>query len=62
MAGAHLAKAGLDAAAVLAAVVLAAGLFLLFWGAAALVRAIPGWWRLLAIPAAWLFFGSCCSR
>ena len=42
--------------AVLAAVVLAASLFLLFWGTAALVRAIPGWWRLLAIPAAWLFF------
>jgi uncharacterized protein len=56
VAGAHLAKAGLDAAAVVAAVVLAAGLFLLIWGAAALVRAIPGWWRLLAIPAVWLFF------
>ena len=56
VAGAHLAKAGLDAAAVLAAVVLAAGLFLLIWGTAALVRAIPGWWRLLAIPAVWLFF------
>jgi dienelactone hydrolase len=48
---AHLAKAGLDAAAVLAAIVLAAGLVLLIWGAAALVRAMPGWWRLLAIPA-----------
>jgi pimeloyl-ACP methyl ester carboxylesterase len=51
-AGAHLAKAGLDAAAVLAGVVLVTGLFLLIWGAAALVRATPGWWRLLAIPAA----------
>jgi pimeloyl-ACP methyl ester carboxylesterase len=49
---AHLAKAGLDAAAVLAAIVLATGLVLLIWGAAALVRATPGWWRLLAIPAA----------
>ena len=49
---AHLAKAGLDAAAVLAAIVLAAGLVLLIWGAVALIRAIPGWWRLLAIPVA----------
>ena len=49
---AHLAKAGLDAAAVLAAIVLVTGLVLLIWGAAALIRAIPGWWRLLAIPAA----------
>ena len=50
VASAHLAKAGLDAAAVLAAVVLAAGLVLLIWGTVALVRAMPGWWRLLAIP------------
>ena len=34
----------------------ARGVIPLVWGAAALVRAIPGWWRLLAIPAAWLFF------
>jgi len=52
IASAHLAKAGLDAAAVLAAIVLVTGLFLLGWGAAALVRAIPGWWRLLAVPTA----------
>ena len=52
VASAHLAKAGLDAAAVLAAVVLVTGLVLLGWGAVALVRAIPGWWRLLAVPAA----------
>lgn len=50
--GGHLGKAGLDAAAVVAVIVLAAGVILLVWGAAALVRAIPGWWRLLAIPAA----------
>lgn len=50
VAGAHLAKAGLDAAALLAVIVLAAGLVLLGWGAAALIGAIPGWWRLLAIP------------
>ncbi len=48
----HLAKAGLDAAALAAAIVLITGLVLLGWGAAALVRAIPGWWRLLAVPAA----------
>jgi dienelactone hydrolase len=52
VAGFHLAKAGLDAAVVLAAVVLVTGVFLLIWGSVALVRAIPGWWRLLAIPAA----------
>ncbi len=52
VAGAHLAKAGPDAAAVLAAIVLVTGLVLLIWGAVALVRAIPGWWRLLAIPVA----------
>jgi uncharacterized protein len=53
VAGGHLSKAGLDAAAVLAAVVLVTGVFLMIWGAVALVRALPGWWRLLAIPAAW---------
>ena len=52
VAGAHLAKAGLDAAAVLAVIVLVTGLVLLIWGAVALIRAIPGWWRLLAIPVA----------
>jgi uncharacterized protein len=49
-AGSHLAKAGLDATAVAAGVMLVAGVMLI-WGAATLVRAIPGWWRLLAIPA-----------
>ena len=52
--GAHLAKAGLDVAAILAAVVPVTGGFLLIWGGVALVRAVPGWWRLLAIPAAWV--------
>ena len=52
IASAHLAKAGLDTAAGLALAVLAAGLILLVAGAAALVRATPGWWRLLALPAA----------
>ena len=54
VAGTHLAKAGPDTASVVAAIVLVAGLVLLIGGAAALVRAIPGWWRLLAIPAAWV--------
>jgi hypothetical protein len=54
VAGAHLAKAVLDAAAIVAVIVLVTGLFLLIWGAAALVRAVPRWWRLLAIPAAWV--------
>jgi uncharacterized protein len=49
---AHLAKAGPDAVAVLAAVVLATGVVLVVWGAAMLVRAMPRWWRLLAVPAA----------
>lgn len=52
VASAQLAKAGLDVAAVLAAIVLVTGLFLLIGGAVALIRAIPGWWRLLAIPVA----------
>ena len=49
---AHLAKAGLDAGAVLASMVLVTSLFELGWGAVALIRAIPGWWRLLAVPMA----------
>jgi hypothetical protein len=51
VAGAHLAKAGLDPAAALAVVALVTGLILLGWGAALLIRALPGWWRLLALPA-----------
>ena len=51
VAGAHL-KAGLGAAAVAAVIVLVTGLILLIWGAVMLVRATPGWWRLLAIPVA----------
>ena len=51
VASAHL-KAGLGAAAVVAGIVLVTGLVLLIWGAAMLVRAMTGWWRLLAIPAA----------
>jgi dienelactone hydrolase len=51
VASAHLGKAGLDVAAVLAVIVLVSGLVLLGWGAAMLVRVTPGWWRLLAVPA-----------
>jgi hypothetical protein len=51
-ASALLAKAGLDAAAAAAVVVLVTGVVLLAWGAATLIRAIPGWWRLLAVPIA----------
>jgi len=50
--GGHLTKASLDAAAVAAAIAGTASLFLLAWGAVALVRAMPGWWRLLAVPVA----------
>jgi uncharacterized protein len=46
------ATAGLGTVAVVAGIVLVTGLALLGWGAAMLVRAVPGWWRLLAIPAA----------
>ena len=52
VASAHLGKAGLDVAAALAVAVLVSGLILLGWGAALLVRAMPGWRRLLAVPAA----------
>jgi len=52
VASGHLAKAGLDAAAMAAAVVLVTGVVLLGWGAVTLVRAMPGWWRLLAVPGA----------
>ena len=51
-ASAHLAKAGPDAAAAAAVVVLVTGVVLLAWGAVTLIRAIPGWWRLLAVPMA----------
>ena len=37
---------------VAALVALLAGVILLVWGGVALIRAMPGWWRLLAVPAA----------
>jgi predicted alpha/beta hydrolase len=45
-------KAGLGAVVAVAGIVLVTGLVLLIWGAAMLVRAMPGWWRLLVIPVA----------
>src|SRR5512146_1022962 len=45
-------RAGFGWAAIAAVIVLVTGLILLIWGAVMLVRAVPGWWRLLAIPAA----------
>ena len=51
VAAAHL-EAGLGAVAVAAVIVLVTGIILLIWGATMLVRAMPGWWRLLAIPVA----------
>jgi hypothetical protein len=45
-------KAGLGAVVAVAGIVLVTGLALLIWGAAMLVRAMPGWWRLLVIPVA----------
>jgi len=52
VASGHLAKAGLDAVAVLALIVLVAGVIVLGWGTVLLVRATPGWWRPLAVSAA----------
>jgi dienelactone hydrolase len=52
IASAQLAKASLDVTATLAVIVLMSGISLLGWGAALLIRALPGWWRLLAVPAA----------
>jgi uncharacterized protein len=51
VASAHV-KTGMSAAAVTAGLVLVTGVVLLAWGAGTLVRAVTGWWRLLAIPAA----------
>jgi uncharacterized protein len=48
----HVTHDTVDLTAVAGLVVLAAGLLLLGFGAVALVGALPGWWKLLAIPAA----------
>ena len=46
------ARAGMSVIVLAALAVLLAGVILLAWGAGALIRATPGWWRLLAVPAA----------
>jgi uncharacterized protein len=51
VASAHLAKAGPGVTVAVAGVALVCGVILLAWGAGALTRAMPGWWRLLAVPA-----------
>jgi uncharacterized protein len=53
---AHLAKAGTGLAVVMAAVALVTGVILAGWGITALTRALPGWWRLLAVPAVLAIF------
>jgi uncharacterized protein len=50
----HAVATGVSVAAVLGLAALAAGLVLLVGGAVALVRRLPGWWRLLAVPVALL--------
>ncbi len=52
----HLAKAGLVLTAVAGLVALVSGLLLLALGGWLLVRLLPGWWRLAALPAAFLVF------
>jgi dienelactone hydrolase len=50
----YLATAGFSLIVVIAAASMIAGLVLLVVGAWMLIRATPGWWRLLAIPVAFL--------
>ena len=50
----HLVKSGPLVPTVAGLVVLAAGLALLIAGSVALIRLLPGWWRLLAIPVAYV--------
>jgi dienelactone hydrolase len=47
----HAAKAGFVVTTVAGLVALVTGLWMLVWGFAILVKAIHGWWRLLAVPA-----------
>jgi hypothetical protein len=62
IANAHLAKGGLDTAAVVAAVVLVTGIVLLVWEAAALVRAVPGCCGCWQCRPPWRCCGLCCTR
>jgi uncharacterized protein len=49
--GVYLAKVGVSLIAVAGLIALVTGLWMLVWGAGMLIRSIPGWWRLLALPA-----------
>jgi hypothetical protein len=60
--GAHLAKAGLDAAAALAVVVLVTGLFLLIWGAPRWSGRSPAGGGCWPSRLQWFCCGLCCSR
>jgi len=54
--GGHLAKSVVTLTTVLGLVMLAAGVVLLVAGGAGVVRAVHRWWRLLALPAAYILF------
>jgi lipopolysaccharide export LptBFGC system permease protein LptF len=62
VAGAHLAKAGLDAAAALAVVVLVTGVFLLTWGALRWSGRSPVGGGCWPSRLQWFCCGLCCSR
>jgi hypothetical protein len=51
---AHASKVGWSTPSVIGTAVLLAGLALLVVGAVGLIRAVRGWWRLLALPIAYL--------
>ena len=52
----HVVKSDIDTTAIAGLVALAAGLYLLVAGAVVLLRTAHGWWRLLAIPIAFVIF------
>ena len=52
----HVAKSEISATAIAGLVALAAGLYLLVAGAVLLLRTAHGWWRLLALPIAFILF------
>jgi uncharacterized protein len=55
--GVYLAKVGLSVMTAAGLVALVTGIWMLVWGASMLIRSIPGWWRLLALPAGLLILG-----
>jgi hypothetical protein len=52
--GVYLSKVGMSMTTVASLITLVTGLWMLVLGATSLTRALPGWWRLLAVPAALL--------